>query len=53
MLSDFTSHVATDMPENESHFINTDVVPDVGYWLNINQNYSDLIRVSVEVVLVI
>lgn len=50
VLSDFTSHVATDTPESESHFVNTDVGPDVGYWLHINQNYSaDLIRMSVEV----
>lgn len=54
MLSDFTSHVATDTPESESHFVNTDVVPDVGYWLNTSKNYpADSIRVSVEVVLVI
>lgn len=51
MLSGFTSHVATDMPASESRSVNTDVGPDVGYWLNTNQNYSaDLIKVPVEVV---
>lgn len=47
---DLTSHVATNTPESESHSVNTDVGPDVGYWLNTNPNYSaDLIRISVEV----
>lgn len=51
MLSDFTSHVATNMPVSEIHDINADVGPDVGHWLNTNQNYSaHLIRVFVEVV---
>lgn len=54
VLSDFTSHVATDMPESESHSVNTDVGPDVGYWFPINQNYSaDLMRMSVEVASII
>lgn len=54
MLSDFTSHVATDTPESESHSVNTDVGPDVGYWFHRNQNYSaDLIRMSVEMASII
>lgn len=51
MLSDFISHVVTNMPVSKIHSINTDVGPDVGHWLNTNQNYSaHLIRVFVEVV---
>lgn len=54
VLSDFISHVATDMLESESHSVNTDVGPDVGYWFPINQNYSaDLMRMSVEVASII
>ena len=50
MLSVFTSLIETDMPESESHSVNADVGPDVGYRLHTNQNYSaDLIRVSLEV----
>lgn len=50
MLLVFTSHVETDTPESESHSVNRDLGPDVGYWLHTNQNYSeDLIRVSLEV----
>lgn len=54
MFLDLTLHVATDTPVSESHSVNTDVGPDVGYWFNTNQNHSaELVRVCVEVVPII